>query len=290
MKTAIAPALLFCLLLSPPGVRAEDAKKTTPAAVKTIKDVAYDQGKDADAERHKLDLYLPANKGFPVLVYIHGGGWSKGDRKSFEKQGQMLAAHGIGVASVGYRLSPQVKHPVHAQDVAKAFAYVYKNIGKYGGKTDQLFIAGHSAGGHLAALIATDEKYLKAEGLSLKDIKGAIPISGVYTIRANPKSTTFPTDEEGSRQASPQTHVKAGLPPFLVLYAEKDGKDFDKMAENFCKAIRAEKGEATCLKINDRTHGSIMTSMASADDPAAQAVLQFIARHSGRKLPTRSTP
>jgi acetyl esterase/lipase len=279
---AFLVAALFAL---PAAIAAGDKSGEKPGKgddVEIRKDLAYTSDKGADPERHKLDLYLPkAKKGFPVLVFVHGGGWTKGDRKAFAKQGETFARSGVGVASVGYRLSPGVKHPAHAQDVAKAFAWVHVNIAKYGGRADQLFVSGHSAGGHLAALVATDESYLKAEKLSLKDVRGAIPISGVYAIPAGKISAAFGTDPEGSKQASPLTYVKAGLPPFLVLYADKDSPGMEKGAEVFCAALKKAGDEATCMKIADRDHGSILRNAAGADDPVTQAMLQFIRKHAG---------
>ncbi len=94
--------------------------------------------------------------------------------------GETLARQGVGVAAVSYRLSPEVKHPAQVQDAARAVAWVSKNIGKHGGQADQLFIGGHSAGALLAALLASDEQYLKAEGLSLKEVRGVVALSGGY--------------------------------------------------------------------------------------------------------------
>jgi acetyl esterase/lipase len=271
---------------------ADDAKAPARTGgnfeVAVTKDIAYVDGKDADPERHKLDLYLPrGQKDFPVLVYIHGGGWQKGSKQSFERQATLLARNGIGVAAINYRLTPQVKHPAHIQDVAKAFAWTYRNIGNQGGKTDEMFVGGHSAGGHLAALLATDGRYLEAEKLSLANIKGAIPISGVYTIRPGKLSGPFGSDETVCRNASPMSHVGGKHPPFLVLYADKDGPGFDKMADDFAQALQKNKIEATSRKINDRTHGSIVGNMVNQDDPTMQLVLGFIAGHSGLKLTPR---
>ncbi|MCI0460349.1 MAG: alpha/beta hydrolase [Gemmataceae bacterium] len=282
MRTLNCVLVALALISFPSAGR---AGKGDGYEVEVIKDIAYHDARDADPERHKLDLYLPrGHKGFAVLVYVHGGGWTRGDKASFEKQAHVLARAGIGVAATNYRLTPTVRHPGHAQDVARAVAWTHRNISKHGGRADRLFLAGHSAGGHLVALLGTDESYLKAEKLSLDDIKGVIPISGVYTVRSGKEKGPFPADEEGARQASPQTHVKGRHPPFLILYADKDGKDFDKMAENFCQALEKTKGTAAVMKINDRTHGSILASMANRDDPAMQAMLGFLARHSGTKL------
>lgn len=253
-------------------------------AVKTIKDVAYRDGKDADAEKHRLDLYLPAGKKhFPVLVFVHGGGWTRGNRSSFARVGPVLARQGIGVAAISYRLSPAVKHPEHIRDVAAAFAWVHKNIKKYGGDPQNLFISGHSAGGHLAALLATNDDYLEACGLSRKDIRGAIPISGVYEIKPGGKTDIFPEGAEQRKEASPLSHVDEECPPFLILYAEKDGTGFDRMAQRLCAALKQAKVAATCREIADRNHGSIVSSIDSPDDPTAQAIIAFIRQHSTRE-------
>ena len=101
------------------------------------------------------------------------------------KRFAVWAFYGIGAAVISYRLTPTVQHPGHIKDVARAFVWLHENIKKYGGRPDELFVCGHSAGGHLVALLATDESYLKAEGLALSDIKGVMPISGVYVIPDN---------------------------------------------------------------------------------------------------------
>src|SRR5262249_4670874 len=149
----------------------------------TIKDVPYYEGKDADAVRHKLDLYLPkGHKNYPVLFFVHGGAWRSGKKELYAPLGNLIARHGIGCVVINYRLSPSVQHPAHIQDVARAFAWTQRHIGKHGGRADQLFISGHSAGGHLVALLATAPSYLKGEKLELSHIKGVIALSGVYTI------------------------------------------------------------------------------------------------------------
>jgi acetyl esterase/lipase len=292
MKALSCPALLlaFGLLLARPAAAAADA----PGAVKSggnydvevLQDITYYTGKDADPVRHKLDLYLPRGvKGYPVLFFIHGGGWSKGSKDGFARHGKLFARNGIAFVAANYRLTPQVQHPAHAQDVARAFAWTHRHIAKYGGRADQIFVSGHSAGGHLVALLATDPSYLEAEKLALIDIKGAIPISGVYTIRAG-RIKAFGGDEEACRLASPQSHVSGQRPPELIIYADKDGKDFDKMAESFAEALRKVGNTASTLKVDNRTHNTVMANIANQDDPATQAILAFIARHAGLKLTT----
>lgn len=278
--------LLAVVLLAWPAAAVEEAK--TPKAggsfeVEVHKDIPYIDGKDVD-ERQKLDLYLPKGaKGYPTLFFIHGGGWTKGSRSGFGRIGQTFAKNGVAFVSVGYRLSPTVKHPAHIQDVAKGFAWTVANIGKYGGNPGVLFVSGHSAGGHLAALLATDDDYLKAEKLSLSNLKGAIPVSGVFVVSPRRKNV-FGEDAEVCKKASPQTHAREGLPPFLIIYADNEIAGLGKQAEAFAPALKEKKVETSILMGKDRTHGTIMMRMAGEDDPATQAVLEFIAKHSNLKL------
>ena len=278
--------LLAAVLLARPAGAADEAKAPKTGGsfeVEVHKDIPYVEGKDAD-ERQKLDLYLPKGaKDYPTLFFIHGGAWTQGSRSGFDRIGRTFAKNGVAFVSTGYRLSPKVQHPAHIQDVAKGFAWTAAHIGKYGGNPDAIFVSGHSAGGHLAALLATDDDYLKAEKLSLKDIKGAIPVSGVFVVSTRQKNV-FGEDAEVCKKASPQNHVREGLPPFLIIYADREMAGLGRQAEAFAPALKKQKVEATVVMGKDRNHGSIMMRMAAEDDPATQAALEFIAKHSNLKL------
>src|SRR5262245_37016196 len=166
---------------TPPPEAAAAAKAPAPAyEVRWVRDVAYYDGPDADPAKHKLDLFLPKGpKDFPVVVFVHGGAWHRGDKSFlgvYSSLGAFLARHGVGAAVVNYRLSPAVRHPEHAHDVARAVAWVHGNVARYGGRPDELFLCGHSAGGHLVALLATDPSYLKAEGVKPGAVRGVIAL------------------------------------------------------------------------------------------------------------------
>jgi enterochelin esterase-like enzyme len=250
--------------------------------VEVHKDIPYVE-KDAD-ERQKLDIYSPKGaKDAPVLFFIHGGGWTQGSRSGFDRIGRTIAKNGIVFVSTGYRLSPKVQHPAHIQDVARGFAWTAANIEKYGGSKDAIFVSGHSAGGHLCALLATDDDYLKAEKLSLSNIKGVIPVSGVYVVSTRMKNI-FGDDAEVAKKASPQNHAREGLPPFLILYGDAEANQLGKQAEAFAPALKEKKVETAIVVGKDRNHGTIMMKMSDEDDPATQAVLEFIAKHSSLKL------
>jgi acetyl esterase/lipase len=267
--------------------------------VRVVQDIAYYDGPDADPVKHKLDLYLPeGHKDFPVLLFVHGGAWRHGDKKYlfdvYGKVGRVFAKNGIGTVVTNYRLSPKVQHPKHIEDVARAFAWTHKHIKEYGGRSDQIFVSGHSAGGHLVSLLATDERYLNAEKLGLDQIKGVAPISGVYRVPAGGRAfaSVFGDDEAGRRQASPLTHVNGKHPPFLILYADKDFPTCDRISEEFCKSLKACGCDAASREIKERDHITIITHLGREEDPATQAILEFLARHAGLKLREKkaSTP
>lgn len=277
MAVFAAPAAADDLKVSP--------KALGPHTVKVVNDLPYKEGADADPVKNKLDLYLPQGvKEFPVLFFVHGGTWKSGDRKVYPKFGELIASHGIGTVVISYRLSPKVQHPAHIQDVARAFAWACEHIGEYGGRTDQLFLCGHSAGGHLVALLATDESFLKAEKRSLKDVKGVIAISGVYRIvPVGPLANAFGTDLKATNRASPVNNVNGKHPPFLVIYADRDLPTLGAMAEEMVQTLKKSRCDVRLLKVEDRDHISIMTSLLKEEDPTRTAVLDFVKKHAAEK-------
>ena len=258
---------------SPRGAHENQAAPTLHE-VEVAPNIAYYNGADADKARQKLDVYSPKGaKKRPVVLFIHGGAWVFGDKDYFgihAAVGRMFARHGIVAVVANYRLSPKVRHPEHIKDVARAFAWTRLNIARYGGRTDQLFLCGHSAGGHLVSLLATDESYLKAEGRAFSDIKGVMAISGVYEIPEKMFLDVFGKDPKVHRQAGPMMHVKAGCPPFLILYADKDYLFCDVQSEKFAKALRAKKVAARTQRIKERNHLDIIGNTAKDNDPCAR--------------------
>jgi acetyl esterase/lipase len=216
------------------------------------------------------------------------------------------ARQGIGTVVINYRLSPEVKHPEHIKDVARAFAWTVQNIGHYGGRPDQIFACGHSAGGHLVALLATDDRYLKAEHLDSSAIRGVIPISGVFRVygfeltaaagvgrtamshpgdriapsgrqRFTPFATIFGTDEKVRKDASPYDHVRPDLPPFLIFYAQHDLPFLGQMAREFDTALKKAGCRVRTTEVAKSNHISILVDMSRADDPVSKAICHLVA-------------
>lgn len=194
MLTAVMRMLAFAVLpLALTGCRITDwrlwhcdERADGGYDVVQIRDIPYHGGNDHDRLRHRLDLFAPkGQKDCPVVMLVHGGAWIVGDNRCcglYTSVGEFLASQGFVVVMPNYRLSPTVKHPEHVRDVARAFAWSKKNIGEFGGRSDSISLVGHSAGGHLVALLASDDRYLKEQGCRQADIAKVVTISGVLRI------------------------------------------------------------------------------------------------------------
>ena len=244
-------------------------------AMRVVRNIQYFTGPAAEPEFHSLDLYLPEGQSnVPVLFFVHGGGWRAGD-KSPERLVNLIdlcISRGMGVASVNYRLSPAVKHPAHIQDVARAFAWLHNNAAQYGLDAANIFVAGHSAGGHLAALLALDPKYLGQEGLSPARIKGVIGSSGVYDlaefyepgVAPSRMEQGFGTDREILLSASPALTVGAAgpnTPPFLITYTNNDLFGLDEQAKTFYSLFLNKNLPAQLVKIPARNHSNVLSEI-----------------------------
>jgi len=248
--------------------------------VETVANIRYHTGPDNSAKQ-KLDLYLPQGKtGFPVLFFIHGGGWVSGDRKLYTLFGRRMARQGLGTVVISYRLTPEVKHPGHIEDVARAFAWTHANIERYGGRHDRIYVTGQSAGGHLAALLGTNEKYLKAHGLSLDNIRGVIPVSGIYEFDPRWGGLITGRSRTAADDASPLRQITGREPPFLLLYASRDIPGCDRKSREMCEKLVQKGADADVREIPGRDHITvILRPMFSDRDPLVQEILEFVEGH-----------
>jgi acetyl esterase/lipase len=246
--------------------------------VEVKKDIVYSDGKPEDEAKHKLDLYLPKDKKSPpVFFFIHGGAWKYGDRSQYPSVGNHFAKEGILMVVPSYRLAPKNPHPAQIEDVAAAFAWVVKHIGEFGGDTNRIYVGGHSAGGHLSALLTVDEKYLKPYQLSAKNIRGTIALSGVYNLGVgDSQASVFGTDEQARKDASPLYHIKNSAPPFLITYCQWDYLTLPAQARQFHAALRKAGLKSELVYVPQESHISEMISISRDDDPTAQAILKFV--------------
>jgi acetyl esterase/lipase len=260
------------ITVGPPSiVTAPDVKLSSSVEVQA--GVPYTEGAPADAEKHKLDLYLPRDKkSFPVLVFLHGGSWRTGDRSLYAALGQRFARAGIGVAIPSYRLMPQNPHPAQIEDASAAFAWVVRNIGQRGGDVSHIYLSGHSAGAHLAALLALDEKYLKKFDLPRSAIRSVIVMSGVYEVD---KLDTFLAAGD-KHDASPLAHAHVGSPPFLISYCQWDYFGLPKQARDFATALKKNFVPAQLLYVPGENHISEVISLVQEQGLLVDTILAAV--------------
>jgi acetyl esterase/lipase len=245
--------------------------------VHLTKDIAYT---NSGITKHHLDIYQPEKPAnAPVFVFFHGGSWRSGDRAQYVPLGNRFAKAGILTVVPSYRLAPKNPHPAQVEDAAAAFAWTVRNISRHGGDTNNIFIGGHSAGGHIAALLALEPTFLKKFDLSPRIIRGVVTISGVYDLLAGEtQESVFGRDPAARKNASPLFHIAATAPPFLITYCQWDYPTLPDQAKRFYAALRGARIPSEIVFIPRESHISEMISLPNPSDPTAEAVIRFVTK------------
>lgn len=259
------------------------------------KDIPY---ADPPVERLVLDVYAPKDaKNLPVVFWIHGGGWQTGDKSQVKEKPKMFTERGFVFVSTNYRLLPKVEMETLFRDVAKSIGWVHKNIAAHGGDPTRIFVMGHSAGAQLAALMCTDDRYLKSEGVPFSALKGCVPVDGdtydvpamIETAETRLRVHGEPPPKNGHRQKfghtpekhkdySAVTHVAKGkgIPPFLILYVA-DHPDVSAQARRLAKVLRESDVPAQAFGARGTNHNKLNDNLGLPDDPATKALDDFVA-------------
>ena len=271
---------------------------TIPAvahAQQITRDITYDTGHPSQV----LDVYAPDGaKNLPVVFWMHGGGWQAGDKSEVARKPQAFMARGYVFVSINYRLLPAVAMSDINRDVARALGWVHRNIASYGGDPDRLLVMGHSAGGELAALMCTDDRFVKSEGFGLSAIKGCVPLDAdtfdvpamidVAETRARVHHLPLPTnghrqkfgnDPAKHREYSAVTHVAPGkgIPPFLILHIGGNA-DTAAQARRLANVLQAAGISAQVIAGREATHNSLNDNIGAPDDPITKELFAFLAR------------
>ncbi len=216
----------------------------TSCAVRKTTSLTYQEG-TSKFPAQQLDVYAPrkVKSPRPVLVFIHGGNWNSGKKSQYWPMGRNFARKGIVTVIIDYPLSPAANYDDMAKASAKAVQWTVENIGKYGGDTSRLFLSGHSAGGHLAALIGLDDTYFKdlsmqnpTTGLVLIDAAGLDMYNYLLEKKYGPDNSymkTFTTDPAIWKKASPRYFLKQNMPPMLIYRGGETYESIEKSTEAF---------------------------------------------------------
>jgi acetyl esterase/lipase len=223
-------------------------------------------------------------KGAPVVVFFYGGSWLGGEREWYRFVGDALAAHGVVVAIPDYRKLPEVSLDGFMRDAARAVAWMHDHAADYGGDARRLFVMGHSSGGHIAALLATDPRWLARHGLVPRDLAGCIGLAGVYAflpadVDDDEMLDVFGATPEERREAAPVAFVRGREPPMLLLSGDADREVDAENSRELATALRS-KGERVEMRIYPGVgHSALLLALSHplrSHAPTLHDVLAFV--------------
>lgn len=252
-------------------------------------DIDVQQGVVFDATHHlMLDIYRPAGvMHAPVVVFFYGGSWVRGERAWYRFVGSVLASHGVIAVIPDYRKYPQVKMDGFMQDAARAVAWTHDHVADFGGRPDDLFVMGHSAGGQIGALLVTDPSWLAPYGLHPDTFAGFIGLAGCYDFMPIPANETdmlgmFGRDAASQARAQPVRFVRGEEPPMLLLQGQADHEVDPANAISLAHALQVHHEAVTLRVYPGVSHNALVFALSRpfrGDAPTLNDVLQFIRAH-----------
>jgi len=254
--------------------KAEEYKTEQNISYKVLNNKADDE---YIKERCRLDIYYPTGiKNFASVVWFHGGGLRAGNKKIPSQ----LREKGFAVIAVNYRLFPKVQCPVYIEDAAAAVAWAFKNIGKYGGSKDKVFVSGHSAGGYLTSMIGLDKSYLQAHGVDANKIAGLIPLSGHTITHFTPREEKGVSDKQPViDRFAPLFHVRADATSLVLVTGDKELELLGRYEDNayLARMMQIAKHKKTKLyELQGFNHGGML-------DPGLKILVKHVKESSQSK-------
>lgn len=263
---------------------------------RVLRNVAY-VDEDRHPQKHQLDLFLPEGRNWPTLIFVHGGGWTEGDKnlqaggiEIYGNIGAYYTSKGIGVGVINYRLQPDATWRQQTLDVAYAVRKVRELVREHGGDADALFLSGHSAGAQLAALVAVAD--WPGQTVEVRDsLCGVVAISGAgyalddaetYSLGADIEyyQARFPA-ENGDDQAWPEDasvvrHLDAADPPFLVYYAGDEYPSLQHQARLLHERLQEAEVHTELAVVPGQGHRRIILTFSQEKHEMTSKVRKFI--------------
>ena len=232
--------------------------------------------------RQKLDLYMPdaAGKKFPVVVFFYGGGWESGERRNYRFVGAELASRGVLAIVADYRLYPEVVFPAFIEDAALAVKWTQDHAAQSGGDPKRLFLMGHSAGAHIASMLALNKQYLRGAGADPHAIAGLIGLSGPYDflpLKSNTLKKIF--GDPAPRSTQPIDFVTADAPPTLLINGSADTTVNPGNSTRLTVALEAAGRPVDHRVYPDIGHGRVVAAFSAPlarGVPLTEDVMRFI--------------
>ncbi|HSG33862.1 MAG TPA: alpha/beta hydrolase [Sphingomonadaceae bacterium] len=287
---AYAASLLFVSSLALTGADSASAQREA-SRVASVAESAKQALKYGPDKLQEVDYWAGRTRNAPLVVFVHGGGWKRGDKQMMD--GSAKLSHwqelGYSVASVNYRLVPDNTVEQQAQDVADAVAYLKDNAARLGFDGERIALVGHSAGAHLVALVGTDPQYFRQAGLALADVAGIVPLDGAAydvayqldhagILMRGTYRQAFGSDPARHRSLSPTLHAAGpNAPEFLILHVQRE--DARKQSEDLAAALQKAGTPARVQGFAGRGlcgHAAINRQLGEADYPATPVVDAFL--------------
>lgn len=238
--------------------------------------------------KHQLDVYAPVSGGpFPILLFVHGGSWYNGSKDWYEQLGRHLAQKNVVCAVINYRLGEEASYEDMASDVAMALKWMREHGSQYQGDPQKLFIAGHSAGGHLSALVTLNPRFLQAAGASEVVIKGCLLLDAFglnmdYVMQHNQVyfvtelQKVFGKDPEKWKDAAPVRFVHPQAPPFLLLVGAETYPHLAMDNEVFRLHLEEQKVPFRFRTVPGKNHAQMITAFKDMQEPMYRDLLDFM--------------
>lgn len=269
LSTACSPVNLLNAMVPEQGYR-------------VFKNIPY-----GDAARQKLDIYLSQQSQQPsrtTVVFFYGGSWESGDKAQYKFVAEALTSAGFDVVIPDYRVYPEVVFPAFVEDGAAVVNWVRHNLASYGANNERVFVAGHSAGAHIAALLTLDPSYLQHHGLSPEQLDGMIGLAGPYDflpLKSETLKTIFGPSETRWR-SQPIHFVDGRNPPLLLLVGNNDLTVWPRNSRHLAAKIKEKNGKVQLVEFDDYGHVAMVAKLARplrGDGRLLQAISEFIEQH-----------
>lgn len=258
------------------------------APVERSTNIAYGEG-----PRHKLDVYRPRDgSGHTVAMFIYGGGWEEGDRDMYRFVGAALASAGFVTVVPDYRIFPEVRFPAFIEDGARATRWAYDNAAAYGGNSERLVMIGHSAGAHIAAMLALDPQWLEATGLPRHALKALVGLAGPYDFVPDTDNRRQIFGPEAQRaRTQPISFARPDAPPALFATGSHDRIVDPGNSTRLASKLNGVGADATTRLYPHASHESLIGAFSPAlrfIAPVWRDTVDFVARHTAGTNSERS--
>lgn len=300
------------------AARGPMAAPRAPVCETVLEDIQYADGVANEPRRNRLDLYLPAAapvgaagatpaaggtphtggpaasaaKPAPMVMFVHGGAWTGGNKEFGAWLAHALVQRGIACACINTQLFPFVRPDAMVADCGRALAWLHAHAGEHGYDGDRLFLMGHSAGGHLVSWLALDDTRRAATGVPAAALRGCIALSGVHELRSRHPALdkVFGPDMAKRRDASPFAHASAGDPPMLLLWGEHDMPGLSLCSRMLRDRLRDVGTAVIAEELVGRNHVDYLAPLGTPGDRVFDRIVAFVRQPPAAVAPVAPCP